>query len=517
MSTYNKNLPKISDICWMKKDRTGRTDTITMPFGGVIPSAIPYIGWRQSSYAYSYQVQYKITGRLIPSKQLDTGSDYSRTDWKYMNPNWSGNVNTFNKCVTMDKQHRYYRYYSFAGKSLMTKGSYDKLGITVRVRSFNSKKKQHGAWVSKQIYIKCKPDVKIHKIVALADGGIQMYLNTGGWKRGNSKVILKDIRHEGAGEKQNKKNLTEEVGAIGTEEAKGYPYAEFAGSGFDTHFEQNEKIVLKNCVFRTCDGVDVSLDGTYTIDSVDADINEPKVSIYWNDDMGMRDVEITKKDTADDWDDVKAWMNCILPSGKEIRVDAAQQDGSDDTRRFFRFYPPLDSDLELCVGITNNLGGTFWRTYTATDHVNLRTIKSKGRIVINYTDGTDTQPDNGTFYGSKIAAMNYETDYSINATRPHEKELALGRKRPVAFLGEGLEKSINIKGNIDGTENGEYVTELYSTYEDWLEFQEQQGVVLARFPNGRMYTALCTNLSIEQVDEFDDSRTVNMTLEEIEV
>ena len=191
MSTYNKKLPTPSEICWMNKNRTGRTDTIVMPFKGVIPSDVPYVGWRQSSYAYSYQVQYKVTARLIPDKQLDTGSEYSKTDWKYMNPNWSGNVDTFNKCVTMNTKDRYYRYYSLAGKSLMTKGSYDKLGITVRVRSFNSKKKQHGAWVTKQIYIKCKPDVKIHKIVALADGGLRIFFNTGSWMSMRSRCCLR--------------------------------------------------------------------------------------------------------------------------------------------------------------------------------------------------------------------------------------------------------------------------------------------------------------------------------------
>ena len=517
MSTYNKKLPKPSEICWMKKDRTGRTDTITMPFKGVIPSSIPYVGWRQSSYAYSYQVQYKISARLVPDKQLDTGSDYSNTDWKYMNSSWSGNVDTFNKCVTMDKEHRYYRYFSFSGKSLMTKGSYDKLTITVRVRSFNSKKKQHGAWVSDKIYVKCKPDVKVHKIVALADGGFQLYLNTNGWKRGDSKVILKDIRHQGASKNQIKKTLTDEVGAIGKEEANGYPYAEFAGSGFNTHFEQNEKIVLKNCVFRTCDGVDVSLDGTYTISSIDADISAPNVDIRWNDNIGRKEVTISKKDSNDDWDKVQAWLICTLPNGEEIRHDAAYISGEDDETRSYWFYPPLDSEMNLRVGITNNLGGKYWKTYTKSNEPALRKIPSNGRIIVNYSTGLETQPNNGMFNGENVVVMNYETEYSVNATRPYEKELPFGRSRPVAFLGEGLEKTISIKGNIDGTETGEHSTELYSTYKDWEKFQEYQGIVQVRMPFGRTYTALCTNLSLEQADEFDDSRNVNMTLEEIDV
>lgn len=516
MSTYNKKLPKVSDICWMKKDRTGRTGTITMPFKGVIPSTIPYVGWRQSSYAYSYQVQYKVTARMIPDKQLATGSEYTKTDWKYMNTAWSGDVDKLNKCVTMDKKNRFYRYFSFAGKSLMTKGNYDKLGITVRVRSFNKTKKQHGPWVSNQIYIKCKPDVKIHKIVALADGGLQIYLNTGGWKRGDSKVILKDIRRSGDTKKRNKKNLTEEVGAIGGEEASGYPYAEFAGSLFNGDFEQNQKIVLKNCVFRTCDGVDVSLDGTYTISPIDADINEPKVTIERIEDWGMLAVTVKKSDSLDDWDKVSAWLNCNV-NDETVRVNAGLATAIGNEERVFYFHPPLDSTINLRIGITNNLGGKFWKTYTKSSKPALKPFDSNGRIMVNYTDGTDEQPDNGTFYGTLVAVMNYETEYSIQAQRPHEKELPFGRKRPVAFLGEGLEKTIQVKGSIDGTVTGEYATASCSTYKDWLDFQDQQGIVLLRMPHGRMYTALCTSLSIEQEDEFDETRTINMTMEEVDL
>lgn len=516
MSKYNKNLPKPSEICWISANRKNRETTITMPFKGTIPSDISYIGWRQSSYAYSYQVQYKVTARMVPSKQLETGADTTKTIWKYPNPSWSGDVNTFNKCVAQDKKNRYYRYYSFAGKSLMTKGSYDKLTVTVRVRSFNKTKKQHGAWVSKNLSIKCKPNIEIYKIVALADGGIQIYLNTNGWMRGDSKVILKSIRHASVDAQENKKELTDEVGAIGGEEAKDYPYAEFKGSDFNTDFRENEQIVLKNCVFRTCDGVDVSLDGTYTIDTVSAVIDAPVMEITRNEDAGLISVKISKGDASDDWDNVYAWINCIV-HGKTKRYDYSKMSGSGDSIRYFYFRPPLDCAINLCVGITNNLGGKFTKTYTESNYSGLAKIPSKERVMINYTDGTDEQPANGVFNGSRVASMNYEVDYSIDAQRHYEKEMPFGRRRPVAFLGEGLEKTINIKGSIDGTENDDYKTVPYSSYYDWLDLQEQQGIVLVRMPFGRTFTALCTKLIISQEDEFDETRNIDLSVDEVEI
>ncbi len=515
MSVYIKSLPKVSDICFMKKDRTGRTDTITMPFKGAIPAAIPYVGWRQSSYAYNYQIQYMVTARQVPEKQLSTGSETTKTAYKYFNSSWSGDVNKLNRSVLVDKKYRYFRYYSLSGKSLMTKGSYDKLTITVRVRSFNAKKRQHGAWVTKNLVVKCKPEVKVHEIIALADGGIRIYLNTGGWKRGDSQVILHEV-YNYESKKANKHRLDAEIGAIGTEEASGYPYAEFSGQYFNHDFEQVQKIELKNCFFRTCDGVDVSLDGLYLTSHIGADINDPSITVSRNQDDGFVNVKIAKIDTDDDWDTVQAWLNCTV-GDKTVRCDAASTTGTDDATRTFKFYPPLDSELKLRVGIKNNLGGTFWKTYTKSSLSNLKPIPSNGRILINYTDGSVKQPENGTFYGPLVAAMNYDTEYSIDAQRPYEKALPFGRQRSVAFLGEGIEKSIHIKGNIDGTESGEYQTAAHSGYQDWLDFQNQQGIVLARLPFGRTYTALCTNLAIDQADEFDDSRNITMTIDEVEI
>lgn len=515
MSKYNKSLPKVSEICFMSQDRKIRETTIVMPFKGDIPSYASYMGWRQTSYAYAYQVQYMVAARMIPEKQLETGSEKTKTDWKYPNQNWSGNVNTMNRCVEQDKKNRYYRYYNFSGKSLMTQGSYDKLEVTIRVRSFNKKKKQHGPWTTQTVTVKCKPTIAVHKIVALADGGFQIYLNTNGWTRGDSEVILNDVRHANISVAENKKQLSCEVGAIGTEEVSGYPYAEFKGSNFNTDFRENESIVLKNCVFRTVDGVDVSLDGTYTIDPVSATIDAPVVNVTREEDNGLIAVEVSKSDAADEWDNATAWMNCIV-HGEVKRYDFVKMSGSDDSRHFY-FMPPFDSELNLCIGITNNLGGVFTRTYTRSENVNLAPIPSKERVMVNYTDGTDEQPSNGMFYGSKVAAMNYDINYSTDAQRPHEKELPQGRKRPIAFLGDGLEKTINISGSIDGTETSEYQTVEHSGYYDWLAFQEQQGIVLLRMPYGRTFHALCTKLTIDQEDEFDESRKISMTVEEVEI
>ena len=228
MSTLNKKLPKVSDISWMNSSRGGRTDTITMPLGGVVPSGVSYFGWKQSSYAYSYQVQYQVIARLTPTKQLSTGTTTSSTAWKYPNKAWSGNVDTMNKSVAADKKNRWYRYFNVAGLSFMTKGSYDQLQVKVRVRSFNSKKTKkkgkttysynHGNWYTKTLTIKCVPTVSIVKIIALADGGFNIYLNPGKWMRGGSKVILNDVRHSGSSVIENKRQLTDAVDAIGDPE-----------------------------------------------------------------------------------------------------------------------------------------------------------------------------------------------------------------------------------------------------------------------------------------------------------
>lgn len=511
MSTYNKSLPKVSDICWMSSDRKKRETAIVMPFKGTIPSDLPFIGWKQSSYAYSYQVQYMVTARLTPDKQLSTGSEQSKTAWKYPNSSWLGDVNTINKCIAPDKDNKYYKYYSFAGKSLMTKGSYDALAVTVRVRSFNKTKKQHGPWVTKDLQIKCEPTVKITKIIALADGGVKIYLDTDGWGRGDSKVILGDAHHEFQ-EKENKKELSCEIDAVGSESL----YVIFQGKNFDTEFRENEKIMLKDCYFQTCDGVEVSLDGMYTIDPASAVIDDPVVSITKNIDAASLEIEISKSDTADVWDDVEAWLSC-KDGAKIKRIDCVENWDGENEGKGFKFYPPLDKELTLGIGIENNLGGKHSGTMSRSEKEELAGITSEGRIIINYTDGTDEQPGNGMFNGSKIAAMNYETEVSTDASRTYETELPHGRGRPIAFLGEGLEVSISIKGTIDATQSDEYATAKYSSYRHWKEFQEQQGITLVRLPGGGFYQALCTKVAIDQSDEYDDCKDVTLSMEEVDL
>ena len=137
--------------------------------------------------------------------------------------------------------------------------------------------------------------------------------------------------------------------------------------------------------------------------------------------------------------------------------------------------------------------------------------------MLNYTGGTDTQPDNGMFYGSKVAAMNYETEYSTDASRQYETEIPFGRTRPVAFMGNGITNSISVKGSIDATEDDSLASIPYSSYNDWQDFQEQQGICLLRLPMGRWYNALCTKCSIGQEDEYDFTRSVGLSFEEVSI
>lgn len=517
MSKYNKKLPKPTNLRFINSARSSGANELTMPFGGVIPAGISYLGWKQTSFTYSYQVQYYVKARLVPDKQLATGKTWTQTAWKYPNTAWgSVKVDSLNKGVTVDKKNRWYRYLNFAGKSMMTKGSYDRLIIGIRVRSYNPKAKEHGAWVTGKVYFSCVPTVKVHKVVALADGGIRVYLNTGGWKRGDSRLILRDVRHEGASNKQNKKDINVEVDAIGGEEAANYPYVDVAGSHFNTDFQPNEKVVFKNCIFRTCDGADAAINGTYSIESVNASIAAPVVSIARDEDAGEIKATFSKGNASDDWDKSEAWLMCDV-RGESVRVNHVNVTGSDDASRVYRFHPPLDASMRLHFGITNDLGGACYMNLTKADHEELRPLESNGRVMVNYSDGTETQPKNGQFYGSKVASMVYETDISTDATREAESFMPYGRTRPFATLGEGVEKTINVKGSIGNTDDGFFEPVAFSGYYDWLDFQQQQGLVLLRMPNADTCQALCTKATISQSDEYDETKSVDLSFMEVDV
>lgn len=509
MSKYKKSLPKPTDICFMNKSRGGRVAEVIMPFGGVIPTGSSYVGWRQPSFTYSYQPQYYVNVRLVPDKQLSTGATYSKTTWKWINPDWKtdpAKPDTRNSGVTQDKNNRWYRYLNFAGKSLMTKGSYDRMDIWVRVRTYNPKAKEHGAWVTQKIQVKCVPTVTVHKLVALADGGLRVYLNTGGWKRGGSKLRLV------VGKRMRGNEITVEVEAIGGEEAADFPYVEIKGGMFKSGgFGPGDSIKFGDgSAFITCDGVEASVSGTYTIDAVSAVIDEPSVSIVRNEDDGTVTATVSKSDAADDWDTAEAWAK-VYVRGEEQRLDPVYSSGTDDATRTFKFMPPLDSTIELRVNVANDLGGAWGGSY------DVAPIPSNGRVMVNYTDGTDKQPKNGRFYGSKVAAMNYETEFSTDATRETDMELPHGRKRPVAFLAEGLKKTISVKGSIGALLDGSLETVPFSGYYDWLAFQEQQGLVLLRMPETDAYQCVCTKATIGQEDEFNETKSIDLSFEEVDV
>lgn len=517
MSKYNKSLPKPKDLRFINSARTIGGNNLTMPFKGKIPSGVSYMGWKQTSFTYSYQVQYYIKGRMTPDKQLDTGKTWKKTDWKYPNTAWGTvAVNSLNKGVTVDKKNRWYRYLNFAGKSLMTAGSYDRLIIGMRVRSYNPKAKQHGPWVTGNVYFSCVPTVKVHKLVALADGGLRVYLNTGGWKRGGSKLILGNVRHIAASKKENKKTITEEVDAIGGEEAADYPYVDIAGSNFNCEFLPDENIVLTNCRFRTCDGAEASIDGTYYhIETVNAAIIDPVVNITRNEATGTITAKFTKGDKDDDWDKSEAWLTCTV-NGEALRVNHVSVAGTDDQARTYRFQPPLDCPMKLHFGIWNDLGGAKYLDLTEKDYQELRPFESNGRILVNYSDGTETQPKNGNFYGSQAAAMLYDTECSTNAARAFDSELPFGRTRPVAFLGQGVTRTISVKGSIDASQDGYFQDVPNSGKEHWTDFQEQQGLVFIRMPGGVTYQAVTESVNIAQ-EEYEETCEVSLSFQEVSV
>jgi hypothetical protein len=113
--------------------------------------------------------------------------------------------------------------------------------------------------------------------------------------------------------------------------------------------------------------------------------------------------------------------------------------------------------------------------------------------------------------------MDYEVEKSFSAKRQHESEIPFGRSRPIAFLGEGIERTISVKGSIDASRDASMQTASKSNLKDWLEFQNHLGLVFIRFPEGEFYTALCTGLSLEQDDEFEEFYKVNLTLEEVDI
>lgn len=656
MSKLNKKLPTPGYPCWMDVNRKNRAYTINMPFKGVVPAGSSYIGWKQTSYAYSYQAQYYVEARLVPSKQLDTGSTTSKTGWKWMSSTWSGNEtkpDLKNKGVAADKKNSYYRYVNFKGKYFMTKGSYDRLTLHTRVRTYNSKTKQHGNWKYSNCIINCVPTVSVHKVVATADGGFLLFLNTNGWTRGNSQVVLGTVKHDDTAElaalaaanetlaekesaraeayafmnekfierdaayrllndakdylaakqaeleaaqaafdsltedatqddidaaqaaldaanaavteaqtevenaraaadgvmqsvldacnaynaanaeymaaldvknsaqaeadkypKLNSNTITLTMSAPGQEEDASYPYVTVPGSSLNGCFLPNEDIKFTDCYLKTCDGEKAYFDCVKAIDSVSAIIDRARIEVTRYE-TGIIKTTFRKSDPNDDWDTgATAFMECVV-DGQTVRIDPAYSVGSEESYRSYRFIPPLDADMKVTFNIGNDLGCSATFEYTKEDNALLAAIPSNDRILINYSDGSETQPKNGMYYASKAVAMVYDTDVSTDSSREVETFSPLGRTKPFAVFAEGIKNTVSIKGSIGNTDDGWFEPVPLSGYKDWLEFKKHQGLCIIRRPGGSVMYAACTKLAFSQGEASDETKTVDMSFMEV--
>lgn len=511
MSTLNKSLPLPGSICLMDATRLKRGIGITMQYAGVIPATMPYVGWKQNSYSYSFQAQWKVKARLSPQKQLDTGVEYTACDWKHFNPEYIGNIDQLNIGVKADPNNEYLRYYSFAGKSIMTPGRYDQMTISVRVRSFNASKKQHGPWVSRDITVYCVPQVEIYKVVALADGGCNIYFDLHGWNRGGSWFVAHDITCDGKVLLEGK-NLGLQLNAIGSEQAPGHPYVTIPGKYVKGTVKPGKSFTV-NAEFKTCDARVVSGIWDVTVDDVSSVIDSPKLTMIKDNDAGRIVIDVTKSDIHDDWDSVSCFLQNLFDDADKClpsQVGALENEG-----RRCVFYPDLDKVYVINTIISNDLGGRHEAiSVIAGDDIR---IESSGRCMINYTEGAaNVAGAERAAYLPLVAAMNYSTTYSVNGKRKSEKETPFGRKKPVAFLGDSVERTIKISGSIDSTPGRDFVSVPFSSYDDWLKFQNTQGIILVRLPNAKTFHGLCSSVNLNQEDEYDEFRTVDVTFEEVD-
>lgn len=524
MSVLNKKLPKVSDICFTDYARSTRKNVIEMIFDEaadddrIIPKGVSYACWKQSSFTYGYQAQYRVRARLVPSKQLSTGKTESKTEWKHINPDWdaSKSIDNLNRFMLPDKGNQLYRYLNFGGKELMPKANHDMLSIDIRVRSFSNSAKQHGVWETGTVTVKCKPKVVVREVVAFADGGLRFYFDLGGWKRGGSKFSLTSVVVEDElpdGTKVPREALKgslryDYVDALGDEDNGEYPYAGFLGGCFNEGFRPKQEIKFKG-VFTTCDGIDVEMEGNVETSEMTAVVSDPAVTVTRDVDDATVEVEVEKSVETEDWDEVSAWILCDI-DGKKVRFEPVSSEVGSNEKRLFKFMPPLDCPMDLHVSVSNDL--KFSNPFPCGS---IDPIPSHGRVMVNYTDGTSEQPD-GWFNGHLLAVMNYNVSRSFSGSRAAESAAPFGRGKPIAFLGDAVERGVSLSGTVDATPDSSLATEAFSTSADWHRFHEQQGIVLLRMPHGEWMHALCTDASIAP-SATGKTETVSLNLKEVDV
>ena len=484
----NSKLPGVSKIAFCSSAGKDMYRTIYTGENGKFSTKV---GFRQSSFTYPFQVQYRTRSRYTKANAKVKGASW--TKWG----SWRNAVavsgiardatesdKPVNKWLKANKgvnrKSKYLTFLTFSSYQIAE--DYDARQFEFRVRTFNKAKAKHGSWTSQVLSVYRRASVRDETYYASPEGGLICDFNYA-WDRGYS-IQVNSLKDSGRRELLQKKVKT-------TANTDGQRSAATVPALRDGYIPGTVEIPLSKLKREVVPGEALSADmrfvtedkGATAFDSHEVLDASPEISPMvltptWDEVTGVLTVSVAKSDP----DDVIDQLGCTVSytyRGKNYSMEpvASSTDLAAAACGTFTFFPPLGTDLTVKAksstyrSVRTDMAGTSLRApgYRLNSHV-----------------------DTG------LCALCWaEPKVDVKSSASVETALPFGRKKQLAFYGEGSSTSLTLTAKVVDGDADQYGG-IYATRECWDKVSENQGIYTLRSAAGDMYKVAVQSVSVSK-------------------
>ena len=483
VSKRNARLPGVSNIAFCTAAGQNMSRVLYTGSNGKFTRKV---GFKQSSTAYPFQIQYRQRSRYTVANAKIKGASWTNwSPWKNA-IGVSGipvDATQASKPVArwmkankgVNKNSSYVTFYNF--NSYVIPELYDARQFQFRIRTFNRSQARHGDFRVNGLFVFKSAVVVDGTLITASDGGLKIKYNYM-WDR-TASIHVNSIK-DSAGRQLLKKAYTTGIERTTlNDQTTPKPRTGYKAGVVNIGIDKLKRRILKgesltlNVRFVTVDGASSPLPSGTVIEPT-RDINI-SVNHTWDQELGLLKVQAVNNDTV-----ALTNIGCNVSytyNGKAYSLSAFSVTKNLTGTSKFYFYPP--------IGIPVNI---YIKEEDANDYKDSQSITG---LTLNGS-GYRLNKINST----SICGLAWgEPSYSVNSQPQFQTSLPYGRNSNVIFYGQGATKSITLTATIVDKDNcygGSYGRKLA-----WQNVQNNQGLYIFRTNRGDMFKVGLTGLDMK--------------------
>lgn len=513
---YNSKMPKVSGIKFCTNGYKNQCEHITTSEGGRFSIQVCFKQPGNRNSFSSYQVQYREHSKYNAANAKKQGTDWTAwSPWKNMIEFKSGKT-TVKVGSTKDpdtwfignrgiwKNNTYVWVYKFENAGISS--NFCRRAYQVRIRTWNYKTKQHGAWVSSNtLAVSRSPWVVDEWLYRAADdGGLIVDFNHD-WDRGCNAVFA-SIKDSAGRELLKSKNASVSVNYDAARSATTKPAKRTSGYWFPGRakvplsklkraIEYNEHLTV-SAYFYTDHYSKTYFHNhanPWKVAKAVTDIDAPRITLYRVEEECAISVHVWKGKPSDTVQ--TGGITCkYMHNGKWYSITRGitrhyeKPLPKDPTKLMSAWFPhlPLNTELTFDVTVGNN--------YYDSEKTSAKTTFKTGRAWYLAKEN-----DSRKCRAVLELGLNDYPEFSVRASSKSRYELTYGRVKPFAAFSPGSTNVITLNGVIPESASDAGYTHPRCLYRHWAHIKENlDGTYILRGPNGEMFKVLIEELDFRR-------------------